>query len=52
LSFVASKEFVLTGDKVLVMPGGGPGLFVGNERGEKGLAGLDGFVGEIVEVRG
>lgn len=51
LSFVASKEFVLTGDQVLVMPGGGPGLFGGNERGEKGLAGLEGFVGEIVEVR-
>lgn len=53
LSFVASKEFVETGDQVLVMPGGGPGLFGGNsERGEKGLAGLAGFVGEIVEVRG
>lgn len=52
LSFVASKEYVETGDQVLVMPGGGPGLFGGNERGEKGLAGLEGFVGEIVEVRG
>ncbi|CAK3971613.1 Hypothetical predicted protein [Lecanosticta acicola] len=52
LSFDFSKEFVTVGDRVLVMPGGGPGLYGGHERGERGLAGLDGFVGEITEVRG
>ena len=49
-SFDASKEFILVGDQVLVMPGGGPGLYGGHERGEKGIAGLEGFVGKIVEV--
>lgn len=52
MSFDSSKEFVMAGDKILVMPGGGPGLYGGTERGEKGLAGLEGFVGEITEVRG
>jgi hypothetical protein len=47
--FIASREFVEHGARVLVMPGGGPGLFGGNERGAKGLAGLEGFVGRIVE---
>jgi hypothetical protein len=47
--FIASREFVETGAKVLVMPGGGPGLSAGNERGAKGLAGLEGFVGRVVE---
>jgi hypothetical protein len=47
--FIASREFVEHGAKVLVMPGGGPGLSTGNERGAKGLAGLEGFVGHVVE---
>ncbi|KAF2033309.1 GTP-binding protein-like protein 2 [Setomelanomma holmii] len=47
--FMASREFVELGAKVLVMPGGGPGLSGGFERGAKGLAGLDGFVGRVVE---
>jgi hypothetical protein len=47
--FIASREFVEMGAKVLVMPGGGPGLFGGNERGAKGMAGLEGFVGRVVE---
>ncbi|KAJ9666504.1 hypothetical protein H2201_003427 [Coniosporium apollinis] len=47
--FIASKEFVETGAQVLVMPGGGPGLYGGNSaRGVKGVAALDGFVGKIV----
>ncbi|KAI4655944.1 hypothetical protein J4E93_000660 [Alternaria ventricosa] len=46
--FIASREFVEMGAKVLVMPGGGPGLFGGNERGAKGMAGLEGFVGRVV----
>jgi GTPase len=46
--FIASREFVEHGAKVLVMPGGGPGLSGGNERGAKGLAGLEGFVGRVV----
>ncbi|KAH7393875.1 hypothetical protein DE146DRAFT_757358 [Phaeosphaeria sp. MPI-PUGE-AT-0046c] len=48
LQFIASREFVEHGAKVLVMPGGGPGLSGGNERGAKGLAGLEGFVGHVV----
>lgn len=47
--FIASREFVEMGAKVLVMPGGGPGLSSGNERGAKGFAGLEGFVGSVVE---
>jgi GTPase len=47
--FIASREFVELGAKVLVMPGGGPGLSGGNERGAKGMAGLEGFVGRVVE---
>ncbi|KAH7138247.1 hypothetical protein B0J11DRAFT_587412 [Dendryphion nanum] len=47
--FIASREFVEDGAKVLVLPGGGPGLYGGrNERGEKGLAGLESFVGRVV----
>lgn len=49
-SFDASKEYICDGDQVLIMPGGGPGLYGGSERGEKGLAGLDGFVGSVVET--
>lgn len=52
LSFDSSKEFVVIGDQVLVMPGGGPGLYGGHERGEKGIAGLEGFVGKIVDIHG
>jgi GTPase len=47
--FDASKEYVSIGHQVLVMPGGGPGLY-GHGRGEKGVAGLEGFVGTIVET--
>jgi hypothetical protein len=47
--FIASREFVERGAKVLVMPGGGPGLSSGSERGAKGLAGLEGFVGRVVD---
>jgi GTPase len=46
--FIATKEFLDDGSQVLVMPGGGPGLYGGNERGEKGIAGLEGFVGTII----
>ncbi|KAH7085330.1 hypothetical protein BKA63DRAFT_499409 [Paraphoma chrysanthemicola] len=48
--FIASREFVEHGAKVLVMPGGGPALSGGNERGAKGLAGLDGFVGRVIDA--
>ncbi|KAK5149143.1 hypothetical protein LTR04_007418 [Oleoguttula sp. CCFEE 6159] len=47
--FVASREYVEVGAQVLVMPGGGPGLYGGTERGEKGVAGLEGFVGRVCE---
>lgn len=52
LRFDSSKEIALVGDRVLIMPGGGPGLLGGQERGQKGFAALDGFVGSIVEVNG
>jgi GTPase len=52
LRFDSSKEIALVGDRVLIMPGGGPGLLGGKERGQKGVAALDGFVGRIVEVNG
>ena len=52
LSFDTSKEFVMTGDRVLVMPSGAAPLYSSNERGEKGVAGLEGFVGIITDVRG
>lgn len=47
--FIASKEFIEQGAKVLVLPGGGPSLAGGAERGAKGVAGLEGFVGHSVE---
>jgi GTPase len=48
--FIATTEYLDAGSQVLVMPGGGPGLYGGNERGEKGIAGLEGFVGTITSV--
>lgn len=47
--FIASREFVEMNAKVLVLPGGGPGLYGGTERGEKGVAGLEGFVGRVID---
>ncbi|KAF2096796.1 hypothetical protein NA57DRAFT_42566 [Rhizodiscina lignyota] len=47
--FMASREFVEPGRQILILPGGGPGLSGGNVRGEKGLAGLDGFVGKVLQ---
>lgn len=47
--FIASREFVEVDAKVLVLPGGGPGLYGGTERGEKGVAALEGFVGRVTE---
>jgi hypothetical protein len=46
--FITSREYVEDGSQVLIMPGGGPGLYGGHERGEKGVAGLGGFVGKVV----
>jgi hypothetical protein len=46
--FIASREYVEDGSQVLIMPGGGPGLY-GHERGEKGVAGLGGFVGKVIK---
>ena len=48
--FMTTREYIERGSTVLVMPGGGPGLFGGSERGEKGVAGLEGFVGRIVDM--
>lgn len=47
--FIASKEFIELGAKVLVMPGGGPTPAGGTERGGRGVTGLEGFVGRAVE---
>jgi hypothetical protein len=48
--FLASREYVEVGSRVLIMPGGGPGLYGGLERGEKGVAGLEGFVGTVTDI--
>ncbi|KAF2814056.1 uncharacterized protein BDZ99DRAFT_459789 [Mytilinidion resinicola] len=47
--FIASREFVECGAQILIVPGGGPGLYGGMERGEKGVAGLEGYVGTVVD---
>ncbi|KAK6582307.1 hypothetical protein PZA11_004715 [Diplocarpon coronariae] len=47
---LTSREWLELGEQVLVMPGGGHGLYYGSERGEKGVAGLEGFAGRIIEV--
>ncbi|GAB7361311.1 hypothetical protein MBLNU230_g1368t1 [Neophaeotheca triangularis] len=51
-NFENGKEFVQVDDQVLVMPGGGPGIYARQERGQKGVAGLDGFVGTVKEIAG
>ena len=50
LEFLSSREVIEEGDRALIMPGG-PGLH-GGERGEKGVASLEGYVGEVIEVMG
>jgi len=50
LELMNSREWIELGSQVLIMPGGGHGLYSGTERGEKGVAGLEGFVGRVVEV--
>jgi len=50
LELMTSREWIELGSQVLVMPGGGHGLYSGSERGEKGVAGLEGFVGKVIEV--
>lgn len=50
--FENGKEYVQPDDRVLVMPGGGPGIYARQERGQKGVAGLDGFVGTVTAVAG
>lgn len=47
---ITNREWIELGEMVLVMPGGGHGLYHGSERGEKGIAGLEGYVGKVVEV--
>ena len=44
------REWLEVGAKILVMPGGGPGLQAASERGVKGISGLEGYVGRIVET--
>ncbi|RDW78145.1 hypothetical protein BP5796_05997 [Coleophoma crateriformis] len=50
LELMKHREWIELGCQVLVMPGGGPGLSYGPERGKKGVAGLEGFVGKVTEV--
>jgi GTPase len=50
LELLTNREWIELGSQVLVMPGGGHGLYYGSERGEKGVAGLEGFVGKVIEV--
>ncbi len=50
LELMTNREWIELGSQVLVMPGGGQGLYHGSERGEKGIAGLEGFVGRVLEV--
>ena len=50
LELMTNREWIELGSQVLVMPGGGQGLYHGSERGEKGVAGLEGFVGRVLEV--
>lgn len=49
LQFMTYREWLGVGSRILIMPGGGPGLHGGTERGVKGVGGLDGFVGRVVE---
>ncbi|RDL34524.1 uncharacterized protein BP5553_07652 [Venustampulla echinocandica] len=48
--FITNHEWIELGSQILVMPGGGHGLYYGSERGEKGVAGLEGFAGTVIEV--
>lgn len=50
MELMTNREWIELGSQVLVMPGGGPGLYYGSERGKKGVAGLEGFVGKVTEV--
>lgn len=50
LELISHREWIELGSQVLIMPGGGQGLYYGSERGEKGVAGLEGFVGRVIEV--
>jgi len=50
LELLNNREWIELGSQVLIMPGGGHGLYSGTERGEKGVAGLEGFVGKVIEV--
>jgi len=47
---MTNREWIELGSQLLVMPGGGHGLYRGSERGEKGVAGLEGFVGRVLEI--
>ncbi|KAF1810581.1 hypothetical protein P152DRAFT_89640 [Eremomyces bilateralis CBS 781.70] len=47
--FISTTEFLETGAQVLVEPSGGHGLYISHERGEKGLAGLEFFIGRVID---
>ena len=50
LELMSSRWMIELGSQVLIMPGGGHGLYHGTERGEKGVAGLEAFVGKVIEL--
>jgi len=50
LELMTNREWIELGSQVLIMSGGGQSLYYGSERGEKGMAGLEGFVGKVIEV--
>lgn len=52
MELVTNREWIELGSQILIMPGGGHRLYYGSGRGEKGVAGLDGFVGKVIEVVG
>jgi len=47
--FVRCREYIEVGARILVMPGGGPSLHDVKEKGLKGIGGLEGIVGTVLE---
>ncbi|KAF1988263.1 P-loop containing nucleoside triphosphate hydrolase protein [Aulographum hederae CBS 113979] len=55
LQFIGAREYVELGAQVLLMPGQGSNVGAGGggqERGRKGVAALEGFVGRVIECSG
>ncbi|KAF2717234.1 hypothetical protein K431DRAFT_288692 [Polychaeton citri CBS 116435] len=50
--FDSTKEFIPIGEKILIMPGSVQVAYGGQGRGQKGIPGLEGFVGIVRDVHG